>query len=320
MSTILRLIFPFFGLIFLGYGAGRLGRVTHDGLAGLNFFVSYLAMPALFFQLVAEAPPSQTSGLAFVLTTTFSTYCAFAVAFSVGALVNRGHVLEATIQGLAGSWSNVGGLAAGLVLSAFGTAAAVPMALVFCLDNAMVVSIVPLMMALGGTARIDRAVLAQTVVRQALFHPLVIATVLGLIVSALDLRLPGALDALLTVLRGAAAPGALFALGVSLSGRTLGRVPPELPIVVGVKLLVHPLIVYLLLGWVGGFDALWVHVGVLLAALPPAAGLIDYARQYGVYAERAGVALLLGTIISIATVTVVLILLVNNVLPIDPFH
>jgi predicted permease len=320
MSTIIRLILPFFGIIFLGYGAGRLGRVTSDGLAGLNFFVSYIAMPALFFQLVAVAPPNEASGWAFVATTTFSTYCAFAVAFSVGALLNRGHMLEATMQGLAGSWSNVGGMAAGLVLSAFGTAAAVPMALIFSFDNALMVALVPLMMALGGTARIDRRVLAETVLRQALLHPLVLATIAGLIVAALHIRLPGAIDALLTMLRNAAAPGALFALGVGLAAQPLDRVPPEMPLIVAVKLIAHPLIVYLLLGWVGGFDALWVYTAVLLAALPPGAGVLAYARQYGVYADKAGAAMLLGTVISIATVTVVLILLVSNVLPIDPFR
>ena len=78
--------------------------------------------------------------------------------------------------------------------------------------------------------------------------------------------------------------------------------------------------VMLIVGWVGGFDALWVHVAVLLAALPPAAGVLGYAQQYGIYAERAGAAILLATVISIATVTIVLILLLSNVLPIDPFR
>ncbi len=320
MSEILRLILPFFGVLFLGYGAARLRRVSEDGLAGLTFFVTYLAMPALFFRLVAETPLAHSAGLTFVLTTTFATYCVFAIAFSVGALTNGGQITQATIQGLVGSYSNIAMLAPALVLSAFGVAAALPMALIFSFDNALVVATVPLMMTLGGTMRVDPAELAQKIVRQALLNPLVVATVLGLIFALTGFKMPAAVDSLLSLLGGAAAPAALFAVGVGLHGRSIDKVPPELPALIGIKLLVHPLIVYLLLSWVGNFDPVWVHAAVLMAALPPATGVIAYARDYKSYREWASVGVLLGTVISIATLTVVVILLVRDVIPADPFH
>ncbi len=320
MSDILRLILPFFGVLFLGYGAGRLRRVSEDGLAGLTFFVTKLAMPALFFRLVAEAPLTHAAGWSFVLTTTFSTYCAFALAFSVGALSNGGQITQATIQGLVGSYSNIGMLAPALVLTAFGAAAALPMALIFSFDNALMVASVPLMMTLGGTMRIDPAELGERILRQALLNPLVLATILGLVFALLHLPMPAAANSVLSMLGSAAAPAALFAVGVSLTGRTIDKVPPELPVLIGIKLVVHPLIVYLLLSWVGDFDPIWVHAAVLMAALPPATGVIAYAREYKSYGDWAAVGVLLGTIISIATVTVVLILLVRDILPVDPFH
>ena len=211
-------------------------------------------------------------------------------------------------------------LAPALVLSAFGAAAALPMALIFSFDNALMVASVPLMMTLGGTMPVDPAVLAQKIVRQALLNPLVLATILGLIFAFAGLRLPASIDSVFAMLGGAAAPAALFAVGVSLTGRTIDKVPPELPVLIGIKLVAHPLIVYLLLSWVGDFNPVWVHAAVLMAALPPATGVIGFAREYKSYAEWASVGVLLGTIISIATITVVLILLVRDVLPVDPFH
>lgn len=320
MSDILRLILPFFGVLFLGYGAGRLRQVTEDGLAGLTFFVTYLAMPALFFQLVAETPLPHAGIWSFVLTTTFSTYCAFAIAFSVGALANGGQVTEATIQGLVGSCSNIGMMAPGIVLAAFGSAAALPMALIFSFDNALMVATTPLMMTLGGTVRVDPAEVAQKIVRQALLNPLVLATFLGLVFAFTGLHVPAATDSVLSTLGGAAAPAALFAVGFSLTGRSIDKVPPELPVLIAVKLIAHPLIVYLLLSWVGDFNPIWVYAAVLMAALPPATGVIAYAREYKSYVEWASAGVMLGTVLSIATVTVVLILLVRNILPADPFH
>ncbi len=320
MSDILRLIFPFFGIMFLGYGAGRWRGLANSSLPGLNFFVLYLAMPALFFRLVAATPPTDAAAWSFVLTTTFSTYCAFAIAFSVGAIFNGGQVPEATIQGFAGSYSNIAMMAPALVLAAFGTGAALPMALVFSLDNVLVFATLPLMMTLGGTVRVVPAQIGLSVARGALLHPLVIATVLGLMASATGLTMPAPVDSLLRMLGAAAAPAALFAVGIGLAGRTLPNLPPETPILIAVKLVVHPAIVYLLLSWVGDFDPVWVHAAVLMAALPPASGLIDLAREHKTYVDRATAAVLFGTVISIATVTVVLILLVRDVLPVDPFR
>jgi predicted permease len=321
MGEILRLIFPFFGVLFLGYAAGRFRLGAETSLPGLNFFISYLAMPALFFQLVAATPLENLSGVwAFVLTTTFSTYCAFAIAFSVGALVNGGHVPEGTIQGLIGSYANTAMMAPAIVLAAFGYAAALPMALVFCLDNVLFAATVPLMMILGGTMRAEPAKLALDIARQAFLHPLVIATILGLIVTTAGLRLPPPVDSLLSMLRAAAPTAALVSVGVGLAGRAIGRVSGEMPVLIGIKLIVHPLIVYLLLGWVGDFDPVWVHTAVLIAALPPAAQLVSLAREYKAYVSGASAAVILGTVFSIATVTVVLILMVRDVLPADPFQ
>ena len=105
---------------------------------------------------------------------------------------------------------------------------------------------------------------------------------------------------------------ALFALGVGLPFRRIDPLQPELPLLLGVKLIVHPLIVYLLLTWVGGFDRIWVQTAVLMAALPTSADVLMLAKDHRASVDRVASVVLLATAVSIATVTVVLILLVNN--------
>ena len=150
--------------------------------------------------------------------------------------------------------------------------------------------------------------MAKAIGKQVFIHPLVLATIAGFVVAALGVQLPGPVDSLFTFLRSAAAPCALFALGAMLASSPVGRVSFDLPVLIGIKLVVHPLIVYLLLGWIGGFDRVWVYSAVLLAALPPAADVF-VARQalQTSYVDRAVAAILFGTIASIATVTIVLI-------------
>jgi len=320
MNEIVTLLLPFFALVLIGYGAGYFRFVGEAGLAGLNFFVLYLALPAFFFQLVAATPITAFAGWSFIATTTFATYCAFAIAFSIGALTNGGNVPQATIEGLVGSYGNVGYVAPALTVAAFGTTAAMPTALIFTFDNAMVFTMAPLMMALGGIARTRPEKLAEEIGVQVLLHPFVIATALGFLAAASGWRMPSGIDALLLMLRHAAPPLALFVFGVGLALRPVGNVPVELPILIGVKLIAHPLIVYLLLSWVGGFDPIWVNAAVLMAALPPAANVLALAHRYNIYAERASTAVLLGAVISVATLTLILIVLLNGFLPLDPFR
>jgi malonate transporter len=320
MSEIAGIALPFFGLVVLGYGVGRWRKVPAEGLAWINLFVFYLALPAWFFQLVAAEAGSAFIPWSFVTITVFGTYCTFAIAFSIAALANRGNVPVSTIQGLVGAYANGGYMGPGLTVAALGTAAAVPTALIFSVESVMFSMLVPLMMALGGTDRTSLGTVLGKAARTILLHPFILATVAGFAVSAARIDIPGPVDGLLTLLRSAAIPCALFALGVGLTYRRPHGLSADVPALVAIKLLIHPLIVYLLLGWIGRFEEEWVYTAVLMAALPPAANVFVFARQYRVYADEASAAILVGTAASVLTVTGVLWLILDGRLPIDPFH
>jgi len=319
MQDVVALALPFFGLIFLGYGSGKFIKIPEDGLLWLNFFVIYVALPALFFRLLSRTPIDELTNFAFVASTTFSTYCAFAIAFCIGVVATRGNIAEATIQGLAGSYSNIGYMGPGLTLAALGPAATVPTALIFCFDNTLLFILAPLMMAISGTEDKKLGETVVLVLKRIFTHPFIVSTIVGVAAAAIEFQPPKAIDQLLTYLSNAAAPCALFALGVTVARRPLRRVPRELPLLLLTKLVIHPVIVFLLLNWVGGIDPVWIATAVLMACLPPAANVFVIAQQYGVYMERASSAILVGTVVSVATVTLVLYLIKNGLLTISIF-
>jgi malonate transporter len=314
MLNVAGLALPFFGLILMGFVAGKIWRKDEAALAWLNIFVIYFALPALFFQLISSTPIHELANGGFVLATSLATGAAFALAFAFAAARNGGNIAEATIQGLIGGYGNVGYMGPPLALVALGPAAAVPVALVFCFDVTLVLTLTPLMMAIAGTAgeSAGRALLA--IPRQVLLHPFILATLLGVAAAALGIRPPDPIDRLLDVLSGSSAPCALFALGVTVASRPLERVPAELPVLIVIKLIVHPLLVLAILTWVGGFDRLWIEAAVLMASLPPAATIYVLATQYGTYVLRGSSAVLLGTAASVVTVTGVLYVITNDLL------
>jgi malonate transporter and related proteins len=204
----------------------------------------------------------------------------------------------------------------GLALAVMGPAAAAPMALIFCFDCILFFAIIPFLLALHeGRAKIGETMLV--IVKRVCFNPFIIATAIGVLAAYHQVRGPEALDRALAFLMGAAAPSALFALGVTVAMRPLGKVPVEIPVALLVKLILHPMIVWLVLSVVGEFDRVWIYTAILMAALPPALSVFVMASQYDTYVERASTAVLVGTVISFPTLLTWLYLLENRLIPID---
>ena len=144
------------------------------------------------------------------------------------------------------------------------------------------------------------------VARQIVLNPLIMSACAGALAAALHIRPPVAVDNTLLFLQNAAAPTALFVLGVTVALRPFDRVPWEVPGVIAVKLLIHPLLVFGLMLLFGPFAQPWAATAVLMASLPPALNVFVIARQNNTWIEPASVAVLIGTFASVVTLTSVM--------------
>jgi predicted permease len=319
MIDVINLALPFFGLIFLGYACGKYKQIPDTGLAWMNFFLIYVALPVLFYRILARTPFEQVANARFVVATTASTFIAFLLALGLTLAIRRGQLPQSVIAGLAGGYGNIGYMGPGLAFATLGAEAAAPIALIFCFDNILLFTLVPLLMAFTGA---DQKSLGATIVQIAkgvLLHPFIIATVLGVTAAALHLEVPIALDRLMQFLENAAAPCALFVLGVTVALRPMTRIAWEVPAVVLVKLITHPVIVLVALSVLAPQPEAWVYTAVLMAALPPALNVFIMARQYDTWVPQASSAVLLGTLISVLSLTTVMWLVKARVLPVALF-
>jgi malonate transporter len=305
MIDILNLALPYFGLIFLGFACGRYKRIPDRGLAWMDFFIVYLALPALFYRILARTPFEQLNNVPFILTTTLATFLVLGLSFGVAFAVRR-NLAESAIAALAGAYGNIGYMGPGLALATVGVQAAAPVALIFCFETLLFFSFLPFVMALARPSYKGAARVLLEVVRKIGRHPFVVATALGVASAALHFEPPVALDRLMAFLQNAAAPCALFTLGVTVALRPFARVPWEVPVLVLIKLVVHPVSAMLLLVTFGPFDPNWVKTAVLMAALPPALNVFVLARQYEAWVEPASGSVLLGTLVSVATLITVM--------------
>ena len=314
MLDVINLALPFFGLIFLGLACGKYKQIPETGLAWMNFFIIYVALPCLFYRVLAQTPLEQLNNVPFIVGTTLATGSAFALSFVVGWAYRR-NMAEATIAGLSGGYGNIGYMGPGLALATLGPAANVPVALIFCFDTLVLFALVPFLMTLSGPRQESIAATAFEVVKRIVLHPFIIATALGVASAALHFEPPVALDRLMQFLQNAAAPCALFTLGVTVALRPMQKIPWDVPFTIVAKLIVHPAIVLLLLSALGPFDPTWVYTAVLMAALPPALNVFIMARQYDTWVAQASGAVLFGTFVSVVTLTSVMWLVKTGTLP-----
>lgn len=301
---ILRLTLPLFALVLLGYAASRFLSLKERTLRALTFYVVYLALPALLFQLVRAVQIDLFGQWRFIAATSTGTLLTFVVAYAIGRYALGHSANEAPMIGVAGAYANVGYMGPALTIPAFGEAAAAPTALVLCFDNVLMFTLVPLLVAMSGSgpdrsaARALGAALIKVVT-----HPFLIASALGFLAAHGSWTLPTPLNNGLALLAASAAPCALFAMGVVIASHAVTLSAPNVLPITGVKLLLHPLLVWLCLSWVGGIDPLWIGTAVLMASLPCALNVFVFANQYKTLVEDASAIVVSTTCASAITVT-----------------
>ena len=313
MLQVFALVAPLFTMIILGFIAGKLAKLPLEGLAWLNFFVIYIALPALFFQLLSKISFADLISFKFLIITTFSTFVIFIISFAIAITRSKGDIGTSTIQGFAGAYGNVGYMGPPLALAAFGVPAIAPAALIFSFDNTLHFILAPTLMALRKGHKQNPLKLTGKIIFAIFSHPFILATIVGLSAAALQFSPPTPIAKAIALLAAAAAPCALFTMGVTAALRPLKTVPVELTWLVPIKLLAHPLLVYVLLTWLGPFDPVYVKTAVLLAALPAATNVFVIAQQYNVWQERASSAVVISTLLAMVSVTVVIYLLQQTV-------
>lgn len=319
MNQVLSLIGPFLGLIVVGVVAARVERLATHGRRAIEWTLFNLALPALLLGLAAES--AAVSRSSFFLSVAFGTYCAFSIAFTYGALRNRGEIRVATIQGAIGSHSGIAYLGPALVIPAFGAGAGMPLAVIFLIDGVLVRLLLPVLWSIGGRERLPFRMVARGI-GASLLQPAFGAVIAGLLLFWMNLEIPVGIDQALDMLGAAAAPLGLLAVGLAIGAyrsQVQGGARLQWTGALAVKLFLHPLIVYLLLSWVGDFEPAWVLTAVFLAALPAVHSVRAIAKTEPSTVGEMDAVGVTGVLVSLVTITALVALAVSGELRPDLF-
>lgn len=294
---------PFFALIGLGFWAGARRVFPPEATAWLTKFVFYFALSAMMMKLCANLSMAELFDARFAAAYLVGCFAVYALALAV-AFLRRVPLAEAAIEAQCSVIGNTGFLGVPMLVVLLGPAAAAPVVLVLIIDIVVFGTLLTLIVTAAREGRMTaRGLVALG--RGLVANPMLVSVVLGLLWGASGLAVPAPANDFLTLLGAAATPGALFAIGASLAGRSAERLGVAVWLSFA-KLVLHPLAVALAAYRVFDIEPAAAGAMVAAAALPVAGNTYILAAHYGVAPQRVSASILISTAVSIVTVTAVI--------------
>ena len=303
LSTII-IVLPIFALILAGWGVRRLGVLGPHATTELNRFVVYLALPALLFDITAHAQWADLWQPGFIAAFGLSAVLVFGATVAVRLRRTR-PLADAAIDGLNAGYGNTGFIGFPLALVALGREAMAPTLIATIITVCVIFAVAIVLIEIGLHSETSRAQLVRKVGGSLLRNPLLVAPALGVLVPLARLDVPAPVETFLKLLGSAASPCALVALGLFLAAKreTAERDLGSMTMLVGLKLVLQPIIAWVLASAVFSLPPPLTQTAVLLAALPTGTGPFMLAELYGREAGITSGVVLVSTTLSILTIS-----------------
>ncbi|UEM25050.1 AEC family transporter (plasmid) [Skermanella mucosa] len=311
MMIFINIILPVFGLILVGYVAGRTSILPPAAVRGVANAATWLMIPVLLFRSTAGEGTARNMEPAIALAYFGGCLVILALAFACGRTLFRLRLDQLGVFGMAAMYSNAVLLGLPLIQTAFGPEGVVLQTKIIAFHSLILLPVTTVLIALGRGHSGGLTKLVLPAVRETLSNPIIIGLLSGLAWSFTGLGIWEPLDRMTAMLAAAAAPTALIALGAAQAQSALrigGELVEALTVAV-LKLVLHPLVVWLLAAKVAGLSPEAVAVATVTAALPAGANVYLQAHQFGCYVAGAVNAVMLTTLLSVVSITVVLALL-----------
>lgn len=311
MLSTLNVALPVFALIFVGWLARKLKILGENALSELNRFVVYLALPALLFDIIANAKWIDLAQPAFILTFSVGMMVVFFLTIVIQLRRTR-HLADAAIDALNAGYANTGFIGFPLVIVFLGHTALAPTLIATILTVSVLFGIGIILIETGLQGEVKRRIIFARVAKSLIKNPLLVSPLIAICIPLSGLTIPSSLNVFLKLLGGAASPCALIALGLFLAGQPARQSDNErftVTLLVVLKLIVQPGLTWLIATKVCNLSPLMTHTAVLLAALPTGTGPFMLAEFYLREASTTSKCVLISTVVSLFTLSAYLYLI-----------
>ena len=298
VSAFLNPIFPVFAIMLVGIVFARRGLFDEAAAHAVNRFVFYAAVPALLFLLLARADLGNID-LRLLGFYFFSEVVLFGGGAVIARLLFRCAPAEAILLGMASCFVNHVFFVLPIATILYGEQAAAPISAIIAIDTTVIFAGT----IMGLEFASHRTESGWRVLRAVLGNPVLVSIAAGLAINLSGIALHDGIITFSSFAGAAAAPAALFSLGIILAKTRFLSLDYVAVTVTALKNVIHPLLAWFLFTGFIDFDPLWRNPALLVAAGPCGAMPFVLAMQYRVRAESIGLAIIYSTVASLFTLS-----------------
>ena len=277
MIYVFNVLLPVFALILLGYLSGKSGKLGANASVELNRFVIWLALPAQLFNFAANSGWETLWQPGFIAAFLISALIVFFAVLIFYWYQGR-DLAAASFAGLSASYSNTGYMGIPLCLLALGQDGLAP-AIIATFLVFILFALATIFIEIDMLSNKKSHEIIWSVLKSLASNPLLVSPVLGLAWAASGLVIYDPLAQVISFLAAAATPCALVSIGLFLIRKDENASSKVLGISFG-KLIIQPIIAWLIAGPLLELPTLWVNAAVILAAMPTGTGPYMLAQYY----------------------------------------
>lgn len=311
METLINTLFPVFGIILLGFICCRFNILEQKESAILNKFVYFVAFPSLLFVVMAKAPLEKIFYWQFIGAWGVGLLITFVISAIVSVVIWRDKLSELSMNCLNTTCSSTAFMGVPLIYIAFGQEATVAAIIATTFLVIVIISLSIFLIELDQDGNTSVTGILRNIGVSLAKNPLMMGAVLGIVCAAF-IPLPKSVDHLFDMVGNAAIPISLFAIGLFIAGQSMAQIKQGLLKVNGlifIKLIIHPVVTWLLIEYVFDLDPVWSAITIILAGLPPATTCFVIAQRYEVSVSETASMTVLSTLYSVVTISIILVLL-----------
>ena len=302
LQAVLDIVLPVFGLVLLGYLVARTPLLTPEGIKGITNFVFFVAIPVMLFRSVSSLKVPDSVDPLLPVAYFAGVFVVYAASMVLGRGAFRLGGDDCALFAMGSTYSNLVLLGIPLVYLALGDKGLIAILLVVAVHALVLITLTTILIELtrghGATWRRSVVTAAGALTR----NPVILGLAAGLIWGATGLELPKSVERLADMLKAAAPPAALFAVGASLAGFRLVGDPAQSATIIVLKLVALPAAVWASAVYVFALSPLNVAVATLAAAMPTGVNAFLLASVYDTYRERSATAVVVSTALAVVTV------------------
>ncbi|RYE81953.1 MAG: AEC family transporter [Hyphomicrobiales bacterium] len=303
MLAILNVVLPVFALMALGNLAVRFKLFPTEGVRGLVMFVNNFATPCLLFQALATADFSTAFNFQVIGPFYVGAVTVFIIGAVFAAKVFGNKPGEGVASGFAAMFTNTVLIGIPIMTRAYGPGALPTTFSIIAFHASVLITMGMIVMEIARRDGAPMHKVAWVALVRIVSNPLLWGIVLGAAANIYGITMIEPVEAFIAMMAAAVTPAALFGLGGALNEYRLSESWAQSLTMSILKLVVQPLIAWVIMVPILNIDHEFARYGVLLAAMPTGINAFVFATYYNRGVNVASNTILISTLLSIVTVS-----------------